>query len=108
MSILTLNEEIILSAIWMLGGQTHGALIRDKVIKISGKEIVYGTLYNSIEFLIRKGFVTSQKGEPTPVRGGRSKTIYIITDEGKTALEKTKALHESIWQSIPALSMDAK
>jgi DNA-binding PadR family transcriptional regulator len=100
--LLAVKEEIILSALLMLDGSSYGAPIRKKVIEISHKEIVYGTLYNLLEILIRKGYVTSRKSDPKPVRGGRSKTIYKITKQGKTALEETLMMHEHIKNSIPS------
>ena len=103
MKLLTLKEEIILSAIVMLGGSSHGAPIRKKVIELSHKEIVYGTLYNFLEMLIRKNYVTSRKDDPTPVQGGRSKTIYSITSEGRSALQETLNVHEHIKKSLPKL-----
>ena len=103
MNLLTLKEEIILSALMMLGGSSHGAPIRKKVIELARKEIVYGTLYNFLEILIHKGYVTSRKDAPTPVPGGRSKTIYTITDAGKSALQETLAVHENIKKSLPGL-----
>lgn len=102
MMILAVKEEIILSALMMLDGSSHGSPLRKKVIELSGKAIVYGTLYNLLEVLIRKGYVTSQKSDPTPVRGGRSKTIYSITASGKQALEETLAMHERIKNSVPS------
>ena len=101
MAILAVKEEIILSALLMLDGSSHGAPLRKKVIELSKKEIVYGTLYNLLEVLLRKGYVTSRKSEPKPIRGGRSKTIYKITKKGKTALEETLRMHEHIKNSIP-------
>ena len=102
MTILAVKEEIILSALMMLNGSSHGAPLRKKVIELSKKEIVYGTLYNLLEVLLRKGYVTSQKDDPTPVRGGRSKTIYSITNKGKKALEETLLMHEHIKNSVPS------
>jgi PadR family transcriptional regulator PadR len=102
MAILAVKEEIILSALLMLDGSSHGAPLRKKVIEISGKEIVYGTLYNLLEVLIRKGYVTSRRTAPKPVRGGRSKTIYKITNKGKTAVEETLRMHERIRKSLPS------
>ena len=103
MGVIPLKEEIILSALVMLGGSSRGAPIRKMVIGMTNKEIVYGTLYNLLENCIRKGYVKSEKGEPEPVQGGRSKTIYSITDEGKAALEETLAMHEQILKRIPTM-----
>ena len=106
MTILAVKEEIILSALMMLDGNSHGAPLRKKVIELSQKEIVYGTLYNLLEVLIRKGYVISQKSDPTPVRGGRSKTIYSITTLGKNALEETLLMHERIKNSVPSFESE--
>jgi DNA-binding PadR family transcriptional regulator len=102
MAILAVKEEIILSALMMLDGSSHGAPLRKKVVELSKKEIVYGTLYNLLEVLIRKGYVNSFKSDPKPVRGGRSKTIYQISKKGKKALEETLRMHERIMNSIPS------
>ncbi len=101
MSVLTVKEEIILSALWMLGRSAYGGILRDKVVKLSKKDIVYGTLYNLLEILIRKGYVKSRKDTPTPVQGGKAMTIYTLTDEGISALKATKELHENIWKEWP-------
>ncbi len=103
MVVLTLKEEIILSSLVMLGGSSRGALIRKKVIEISKKEIVYGTLYNLMENLIRKRYVTTGKSEPVPEQGGRSKTIYIITEDGKAVLRETLVLHQNIRENLLGL-----
>ena len=101
MTILAVKEEIILSALLMLEGHSHGAPLRKKVIELSKKEIVYGTLYNLLEVLIRKEYVTSQKSDPEPVRGGRSKTLNSITKTGRQTLEETLLLHDHIRKNIP-------
>ncbi|MCP4724215.1 MAG: PadR family transcriptional regulator [bacterium] len=105
MVVLALKEEIILSALWMLGGSAHGSHVRNKVVELQKKDVVYGTLYNLMEVLIRKGFVTSKKDDPTPERGGKRKTIYTITDEGKKALKETILLHETIRNELPDIEL---
>ncbi len=101
MGILTVKEEIILSALWMLGRSAHGGILREKVVELSKKDIVYGTLYNLLEILIRKGYVSSRKDNPTPVQGGKRMTIYTLTKEGISALKETREMHESIWKVWP-------
>jgi len=103
MVLLAVKEEIILSALVILDGSSSGAPLRKKVVELSKKEIVYGTLYNLLEVLIRKGYVTTQKSEPVSVQGGRSKTIYSITAEGKKALDQTLKLHERLRSTLADL-----
>jgi DNA-binding PadR family transcriptional regulator len=101
---LTLKEEMILSALMMHGGSSRGAPIRKTVIELTKKEIVYGTLYNLMEKLIHKDYVRTRKSDPIPVQGGRSKTIYTITPEGKKALRETLQMHEQIRKSLPEMT----
>ena len=100
MGILTLKEEMILIALCRLGGEGHGPALRDRLIELTGKSIVYGTLYNSLEYLIRKGYVESFRGSPTPERGGKAKSIYRITIAGREALIETKSLRENLWDGL--------
>ena len=98
---LTTQEEIILTAIWRLKEEAYGVLIRKTIAEITAKQIMYGTLYNTLSQLLRKGYVSKSKGEPTAARGGRSKMYYRITRDGLRALQHTRDLHRSIWQGIP-------
>lgn len=100
MGILTRNEETILIALCRLGGEAHGPSLRDKMIELTGKSLVYGTLYNSLEYLIRKGYVSSKKGEPLPERGGKRKSIYSITLDGRQALLETRELQDRLWNGL--------
>jgi PadR family transcriptional regulator PadR len=100
MSVLTRNEETIMIALSRLGGEAHGPALHDKMTGLTGKILVYGTLYNSLEYLIRKGFVSSRKGEPSPERGGKRKSIYTITPEGRKALLETRKLQDRLWKGM--------
>jgi DNA-binding PadR family transcriptional regulator len=62
---------------------------------------MYGTLYNALNQLRRKGLVTKTKGLPTAERGGRSKIYYKLTREGEKALREVYRLQNSVWASIP-------
>ncbi|MFC1726115.1 PadR family transcriptional regulator, partial [candidate division KSB1 bacterium] len=81
--------------------------IMEKVMETTKKKIVYGTLYNSLDNLVKKGLVTTYRGEPTAERGGRSKVYYNITDKGKLALQSTRALHTSLWDGISDFALGA-
>jgi len=106
MPVLAVRKEIILSSLVILKGSSHGAPLRKKVVELSKKEIVYGTLYNLLEVLIRKGYVTCRKTDPLPVQGGRSKTLYIITGKGKRALQETLFMHERIKKCTPVFALE--
>lgn len=98
---LTLTEQVYLIAIWHLKDEAYGVKIRDKVIAMTGKTMVFGTLYNNLDTLVKKGYVSTKKGGTATNRGGNTKVFYNLTGEGKTALQKSRKLQESIWDSVP-------
>jgi DNA-binding PadR family transcriptional regulator len=98
---LTVLEQIILSAIWALKDQAYGVSVRQTAKKVLGKSLNYGTLYNNLEQLLRKGFVTKTEGNSSPDRIGRPRIFYTLTPKGKEALWKAYKLHTTIWNSIP-------
>lgn len=107
MAILTLNEETILIALCRSDGRSHGPDLREKIIELTGKAMVYGTLYNSLEYLIRKGYVESRKGSPTAERGGKAKSIYSLTAAGRGALVETRRLHDRLWRGLTEADLES-
>jgi len=98
---LTVLEQIILTSILNLKDNAYGVSVRHRVKKILGKNINYGTLYNALEQLLKKGYVTKSQGTSIPERIGRPRIFYTLTPEGKKALWKAYELHATIWNSIP-------
>ncbi len=98
---LTVLEQILLASIINLKDDAYGVSIRKKVKMLTRKSLMYGTLYNALNQLLRKGLVTKTKGVPTSERGGRSKIFYKLTNEGEKALREVYKLQSSIWASIP-------
>ncbi len=98
---LTLNEQIILLSIFRLKDNVYGVLLRENVVKITKKNMNYGTLYKTLSKLEKKGLISTVKGEPTHERGGRCKIYYTLTEEGKEVLQRTKELQMSLWNGIP-------
>ena len=98
---LTVNEEIYLIAIWLLKNNAYGVNIRKKIKELTGSSIILGTLYNMLEQMMRKGYMSSRKGEPTFQRGGHNKIYYSLTKDGEIALQKARVLHEKLYSNIP-------
>ena len=106
MKILSRAEEIILTAILLLGEDAYGITIREHIKKVTGIEWALGSIYDPLNKLVRKRFVRKYMGSPTPERGGRSKCLYEITDKGKEALREMKAINENVWENISDASLD--
>lgn len=93
---LSQSEQLVLLAALRLRRRAYGIAIRDEIERQTGRALAHATLYVVLDRLIRKGYLVSRQGEPTPERGGRSKLFVTVTAEGRTAL--TQAL-----RSIDAL-----
>jgi DNA-binding PadR family transcriptional regulator len=98
---LTLLEQMILAAIIVLEKDAFGVSIRKKVEKLTGKRLMYGTLYNALDQLLRKGYVSKTKGKSSSSRGGRPRIYYTLTPTGQKALRNSYDLQQAIWNSIP-------
>lgn len=98
---LTITEQMLLLSIWRLDEEAYGFKIKEKVSEYTNKDIAFGTIYNNLDQLIRKGYAVSYKGEPTAVRGGKRKVYYKITYEGLDALQVARELQNRLWDDIP-------
>ncbi len=97
---ITILEEIILTTILRLEDDAYGVAIRQKVAELTDQDLIYGTLYNTLDQLFRKGYVKKIRGEPTQERGGRSKIYYSLTPQGVEALKKSYELHQKLWNGL--------
>jgi PadR family transcriptional regulator PadR len=105
---LTRNEELILLSILKLGGGAYGVTIRENFRKITGKTLNYGSLYNTLYLLLRKGLVVSEESEPLSKKGGRRKILYSLTPEGEDVLGTIQKMHKLAWGDVPDLALGKK
>ena len=106
MKYLSRSEEIILLSIWKLQDNAYGMSIREQVKNVTGVHWSFGAIYAPLNRLLKKEFVSSFNGDPTPERGGRSKVFYTLTEKGKEALRAVKEVNEAIWIDIPSFGLD--
>ncbi|MGD9345818.1 MAG: helix-turn-helix transcriptional regulator [Candidatus Aminicenantes bacterium] len=105
---LSKNEEFILLSIWKLEDNAYGVTIRREFIRAARRTLHYGSLYNTLELLIRKGLVNCWESQPDSKRGGRRKKLYFLTDKGKRALKEAQAVYRSVWQKVQDLKFEEK
>jgi DNA-binding PadR family transcriptional regulator len=104
MNIITRLEEALLIAIIKLEDNAYGVTINKEVSRTSQKKYTMGALYFALDQLLKKGFVTKRLDNPTPQRGGRSKTYYLVTRTGRQALQKVREYQQRLWQDFSALN----
>ena len=101
MKMLSRAEEIILLAILQLGRNAYGITIRDLIQASTGVEWSLAQIYDPLNRLAHKGYVSKAKGDPTRERGGRHKCLYSLTREGKDALRELRRVQDTLWESLP-------
>jgi DNA-binding PadR family transcriptional regulator len=98
---LTINEQIFLIAIWHLGDEAYGLKIREKVMELTGGRILFGTIYNTLEYLVKKNYIKARKGNPELEKQDSKRVYYHITKEGFEALQRARRLQKTLWKGIP-------
>ena len=105
---LTKNEELVLLSIRKLKDDAYGVTIRENLKKITGKTLNYGSLYNTLYLLVRRGLVESRESEPLSRQGGRRKVLYSLTREGEKALSKARRIYKLAWGDVPDYAFEKK
>lgn len=101
MELLTRLEEAILISVLKLGDDAYGVPINSEVSQIFGKTYTLGGLYFALDQLVRKEYLMKRSSDPTPKRGGRSKSFYRLTPEGKDALNVVRKHQIHLWNAVP-------
>lgn len=106
MEILTKLEELVLIAVLKLKDEAYGISIYRIIVELTGKEATVSAVYFPLERLVRKGYLRSHQGAPTPKRGGMSKKFYRVTKSGIQALRDNRSLSEAAWRGVPEILED--
>ena len=103
---LSKAEEMVLLAVWRQSKDAYGVSIRRQIKEDMERDYTYGTLYGLLRQLAFKGFVRKIMGDPTPEKGGRSKTYFELTPDGIRALKEAIAFHRRVWKDLSEWSFD--
>ena len=94
-------EEIVLLGVLIAGDDAYGAALQQILLEEAGREVSLGAIYTALERLSRKGMVTSELGDPTPVRGGRRKRQYRLTPGGLEHVREARRVRNRMWDRVP-------
>jgi DNA-binding PadR family transcriptional regulator len=84
-------EVLVLLAVLRLGEEAYGAAILEEISRKTRRRVARGSVYITLERLEAKGLVTSERGAPTPIRGGRAKRFFTAKPRGLRVLKRTLA-----------------
>ncbi len=97
-------EEVILLLVGILGDDAYSFKIAEEFESQTGRAVSIGATHSTLNRLEKKGFLKSEMGEPSAVRGGRRKRIYEITAYGERVLQAAKELRMNLWNQYPGLA----
>lgn len=97
MKTITRIEEMIMLAILNLGEDAYLVSIQTYLSDISDKKVSLTAVHLPLSRLEKMGYLDSEYGEATAVRGGRRKKIYQITQHGMAALTEYRELSNKLW-----------
>ncbi len=95
-------ELAVLLCVARNGDDAYGAVIRRDLSARAHRDYAVGAIYVTLQRLEEKGLVTSEMSEPTAVRGGRAKRVYLVTAAGSKALRNARELASALWKGVPA------
>ncbi len=94
-------EELVLLTVAILKDEAYGIAIIDEMESRLKRSVSIGALQTVLRRLEKKGFLSSEFGEATKVRGGKRKRYFSLTAYGKKVLTETKEQRMGLWSAIP-------
>ena len=91
-------EELVLLSVVIAGPEAYGAHLQKVLSEEADRDVSLGAIYTALDRLDQKGLVTSELGDPTPVRGGRRKRHYRLTEVGKAMVREVRRIRERLWR----------
>ncbi len=90
-------QEFVLLAIQSVGEGAYGVPIINRLREVDPDEhYSVGAVYTTLDRLECRGFITSHTTSPEPIRGGRRKRVFALTDAGYAALEKAAQIRSRL------------
>lgn len=98
-------QELVLLTILILEEEAYGVMIQEEIYNRINREVSRGALHTALTRLEEKGFLKSELGGASAIRGGRRKRIYQVTSRGNEALETAKNLRDNLWSTIAEIRL---
>ncbi|MFK7951644.1 MAG: PadR family transcriptional regulator [Ekhidna sp.] len=99
-------EEVVMLTVAILYEDAYGISIKEDIENRMQRKVSVGAMRTALSRLEKKGFLRSEFGEATAVRGGKRKRYFRVTTEGKKALEQVMESRKKLWEAIPSMAFD--
>jgi hypothetical protein len=96
-------ELLVLLAVLQLGDGAYPLAVAEAVESRTGRKASRPAVLITLERLEDKGLVTSRFGDPTPVRGGRSKRIFMPKPQALVAVRESLGRIDAMARGLGAI-----
>ena len=97
-------EEIVMLTVGILYKKAYGVAIIDEIEQRLNRKVSIGALQTVLRRLEEKGYLTSELGEATNVRGGKRKRYFTLTTLGSRILRETQEQRVDLFKAIPRVA----
>jgi PadR family transcriptional regulator PadR len=97
-------EELVLLLVGILYEEGYAVSVLKEMKEQTGREINISAIHTVLNRLEEKGFLTSDMGGASQVRGGRRKRYYRLTSTSRAVLTEVKSTREKLYNQLPALN----
>ena len=97
-------DDLVLTAVYLLGGKGYPSAITGKVGEISGSPGVLGSVFNSLNRLEDQGMVLSRPADPVSEPENKTRRYYTVTMAGARALAHAKEVSTIVARFLPDLA----
>lgn len=96
-------EQWVLLVILRLGPDAYALDILEELDREAGHVVTRGTLYKTLERLEGKQLLEWTIEEGSPVRGGRPRRRFTVTETGIAALREGRARLLNLWDGVEGI-----
>lgn len=93
-------EHMLLWTVLRLGDEAYGLGVRDHLEEVAGRSVARGSVYVTLDRLVKKGYLESWLGDPDEQRAGRARRYFRVTADGKAALRESRDALVSLWSGV--------
>jgi DNA-binding PadR family transcriptional regulator len=101
-------EEVVMLTVAVLHGKAYGVAIKEDIEKRLKRKVSVGAMRTALSRLEKKGYLESEFGEATAIRGGKRKRYHKVTLYGKKALDHVMQTRKQLWEAIPSIAFEFK
>lgn len=99
-------EEVVLLTVAILHEEAYGVSIKEDIETRLKRDVSVSALQTALRRMEKKGYLSSELGEATAIRGGKRKRYFKVTKTGKSALDYTKETRMKLWSALPDVSYE--